>query len=133
MLFVDPLRCREQLVDRAFAEHEDARGVVIAFVHGGERVDDPAADPLREGNAYGGDVPAGDGIHLAGIDQPADLLGNDLGWAAGVDVDEFDLAAGDPLAGVELLDRELAAGQAGGAVDPGRPLLGHDEGDRDHL
>ena len=49
---------------------------------------------------------------------------------AGVDEHQLDLPAADAAAGVELLGGELAEGEAGRAIDPGRPLEGYGEGHR---
>jgi hypothetical protein len=78
-------------------------------------------------------VPPGDGVDATAVDQPADLFGDDIGRSARVDVDELHPTARDSVARVELFDRELSAGQAGWAVDPGRTLPRHDKGDRDLL
>jgi hypothetical protein len=129
VLLADPVCCRQQLVDRTFAEHEQARGVIASLVHRGERIDDAPTDPPGQRHPDGRDVPARDRIDAAAVDQSADLFGNHRRRPPGVDLHQFDLLAGDSGAGVQLLDRELSARQAGGTVETGGPLQRDDEGD----
>ena len=104
-------------------------GVLVALVQRGVDVRDATAHERAQTAADGGDVPAGDRVQSARLEQCTDLGDHGLRRLPAVDVLDLDPAAVDPGRAVELVGGHLAHRHARGAEDPAGALHGDDHAD----
>ena len=125
-----PLHRRAELLRRGIADREHAEAALAAFVERGVDVGDAAPDDPGQALPDRADVHPHDGVDGARLDQRTEeVLHRRRRFDGGIEDEELHVPAGDPVAPVELVGRDLRAGDAGRPPDPRRAAHRDQQGD----
>src|SRR5699024_2281495 len=132
-LIAHPGHRRADLLIRRLADTVDAGPFLTALVQRGVRIRDPGLGHRGHALPHGGDVPAGQGVDTALVDERADSASHVLGRLAGVDDLVLDGPAQHSGGAVDLLLVHLRHCFAGGSEDAAWTLQRYGEADADRV